>query len=119
MLDAHGQRFHAASEALSAGGAFAIWDGLVPASQLATTYSRRRRLTVKRATPTMALDETVDILTDLGDTPLRLGRIDTSDGGWTHMIFLSADASAVIACTSVRRPSKAGPIEPCDDQPNR
>ncbi|MFI7462334.1 hypothetical protein [Nonomuraea sp. NPDC049646] len=105
LLDAQGQRFHAARAALADGGAFVVWDGLVQAALLATVYARRRRSTVRRGTPTTGLDDTLDVLVRLGRTSLRLGRIDAGDGAWTPMLFLSADSSAVIACTSVKRPS--------------
>jgi hypothetical protein len=87
--------------ALLAGGAFVVWDGLVPANRLAQTYRTRLRITQKRGQPTLALATTVDILEHAGEDPLRIGRIDTTDTSWTFMLFLNAAATEVLACTGV------------------
>jgi len=91
-----------ARDALVAGGAFVVWDGLVPADHLAHTYRTRLRITQKRGQSTLALAATVDILAHTQE-PLRIGRIDAADMSWTFMLFLNATATAVLACTGVAR----------------
>ncbi len=92
-----------ARDALLTGGAFAIWDGLVPANQLAATYRTRLRLTQRRGQSTLALAETIDILEQAGEARVRIGRIDPADEAWTFMLFLDAEAITVLACTGVGR----------------
>ncbi|MET9774582.1 hypothetical protein ABZ023_09950 [Streptomyces sp. NPDC006367] len=92
-----------ARDALTAGGTFVVWDGLVPAGHLAHIYRTRLRVTQKRGRPTLALADTVDILSRAGEEPLRIGRIDAADRSWTFMLFLDATATAVLACTGVAR----------------
>ncbi|GHE91065.1 hypothetical protein GCM10018785_67160 [Streptomyces longispororuber] len=99
-----------ARDALVAGGAFVVWDGLVPADRLACIYRRRLRITQRRGQPTLALADTVDILSRAAEEPLLIGRIDAVDTSWTFMLFLNATATAVLACTGVARSERsAGP----------
>lgn len=99
-----------ARDALIAGGAFVVWDGLVPADRLAHTYRRRLRHTQKRGQPTLGLAVTVDRLLDAEGELLRIGQIVTTDASWTFMLFLNADATEVLACTGVTR--TPAPAEP-------
>ncbi|MDX3588930.1 hypothetical protein [Streptomyces europaeiscabiei] len=92
-----------ARDALIAGGTFVVWDGLVPANELAGIYRARLRRTQRRGQPTLALSATVDILFQAAEEPIRIGRIDTTDASWTFMLFLNATATAVLACTGVAR----------------
>jgi hypothetical protein len=89
--------------ALLDGGEFVIWDGSVPCQQLASIYAARLRRARRRGTQTLALPPTVNILTRLAATPVPIGCIFTADRTWAFMLFLTFDASAVIACTGVRR----------------
>ncbi|MFI6154582.1 hypothetical protein ACIBCA_18060 [Kitasatospora sp. NPDC051170] len=90
-----------AREALLTGGAFVVWDGLVPAYRVAGTYRARLGITRRRGQPTLALAETVEILGSAGDELLRIGRIDAADRPWTFMLFLDATATTVLACAGV------------------
>lgn len=92
-----------ARAALLGGGDFVIWVGSVPGRRLAGIYAARLRRARKRGTETLALPATVDILTRHGSTPFRIGRIVTPDRTWAFMLFLAADADAVLACTGVRQ----------------
>ncbi|MGW3679128.1 hypothetical protein [Streptomyces prasinus] len=93
----------AAREALLAGGDFVVWDGRVPSQQLAGIYAARLRRARKRGVETLALTATVDILTRLEAAQVRIGCIFSPDRTWAFMLFLADDASAVLACTGVRR----------------
>ncbi|MCF3962103.1 hypothetical protein [Streptomyces fuscigenes] len=92
-----------ARDALIAGGTFVVWDGLVPANELAGIYRRRLRFTQKRGQPTLALSATVDLLSQAAEEPIRIGRIDTPEASWTFMLFLNATATDLLACTGVAR----------------
>ncbi|MFD5200943.1 hypothetical protein ACFWM7_12505 [Streptomyces sp. NPDC058375] len=103
MLGGRTTACDAAGAALLGGGDFVVWDGSVPARQLADIYAARLRRARRRGTETLALPSTVDILTRLGAARVRTGRIRAPDRAWTFMIFLADDASGVLACTGVRR----------------
>lgn len=49
------------------------------------------------------MSATVDIRTQYGTTPLRIGCIFARDRSWAFMLFLAKDASVVLACTGVRQ----------------
>ncbi|MFE2495662.1 hypothetical protein ACFXKX_28775 [Streptomyces scopuliridis] len=91
-----------ARTALAEGGHFDVWDGLVPATQLASVYGRRLRHTRRRAQETLALSSAVDILERAGDALIRIGQIGTTDRTWNFMLFFDATASTLLACTGVR-----------------
>lgn len=59
-----------AKAALLGEGDFVVWDGIVPAQQLAGVYAARLRRARNRGTETLALPETVDILTRLAAVPV-------------------------------------------------
>ncbi|MEU5859750.1 hypothetical protein ABZ815_01150 [Nonomuraea sp. NPDC047529] len=103
LLDTATGACRAASAALADNGQFTIWDGDVPASELATTYRRRLRLTTKQGARTQALQQTVDTLNSLDHSPIRLGSITSADRTWNYILFLTPDTTKVIACTGVRR----------------
>ncbi|MGW6849229.1 hypothetical protein ACWGCK_10775 [Streptomyces virginiae] len=97
-----------AREALLSGGAFDVWEGLVPADRHFHTYRTRSRVTQRHRQVTLGLDETVDILEGAGDKLLRSGLIRTADRVWTFTLFLNAAATTVLACAGVARTSHDG-----------
>ncbi|MET7792060.1 hypothetical protein ABZS93_36740, partial [Streptomyces sp900116325] len=103
MLNGQTTACEPAKAALLGGGDFVIWDGTVPGQQLARIYAARHRRAMRRGAETLALSTTVDILTQYGTAPLRIGSIFTRDRTWAFMLFLAEDASVVLACTGVRR----------------
>lgn len=103
MLNGQTTACEPAKAVLLGGGDFVIWDGNVPAQQLAGIYAARLRRARRRGTETLALSATVDILTRYGTAPLRLGCISTRDRTWAFMLFITDDASVVLACTGVRQ----------------
>ncbi|GAA4985555.1 hypothetical protein HD597_004160 [Nonomuraea thailandensis] len=103
LLDTTTGACRAARAALADNGQFTIWDGDVPASELATTYRRRLRLTTKQGAQNESLQQTVDTLNGLGQSPIQLGRITSADRTWNYILFLTPDTTKVIACTGVRR----------------
>ncbi|MEU1729204.1 hypothetical protein [Nonomuraea sp. NPDC005692] len=103
LLDTATGACRAARAALADNGQFTIWDGDVPASELATTYRRRLRFTTTRGPRTQALQQTVDTLDSLDQSPIRLGSITSADRTWNYILFLTSDTTKVIACTGVRQ----------------
>ncbi|MFD9749125.1 hypothetical protein ACFWZK_35135 [[Kitasatospora] papulosa] len=103
MLNGQTTACEPAKAALLGGGDFVMWDGTVPGQQLARIYAARHRRAMRRGAETLALSTTVDILTQYGTAPLRIGSIFTRDRTWAFMLFLAEDASVVLACTGVRR----------------
>lgn len=99
LLDEQTAACGPARDALLNGGTFIVWDGPVPAGRLAHIHRVRLRRTRKRGRPTLALAATVDILQQAGEELLRIGRIDTADRSRTFLLFLNAEATAVVACT--------------------
>ncbi|QMU75721.1 hypothetical protein GXW83_08185 [Streptacidiphilus sp. PB12-B1b] len=100
---------HAMARAALAEGDFIIWDGLVPAAELAGTYKARLHHTLRRGQKTLALSEAVDTLKGAEDALIRIGRIDTTDQTWVFMLFLDATATTLLACTGVLRTAPEKP----------
>ncbi|MGW3819188.1 hypothetical protein [Streptomyces sp. NPDC005046] len=92
----------AARAALGADAAYVVWDGTWPAELHARTYARRRRHTRRRGIETVGLERAVQRL-DRHAKPVRLGQVTAADRSWIFMLFLTADGSALVACTGVRR----------------
>ncbi|MGW5104382.1 hypothetical protein [Streptomyces sp. NPDC004100] len=92
----------AALSALREGASYVVWDGTTPTSALAHTYARRLSLTRRDGTETLGLQRAVELLTGHGGL-VRLGRIDSVDGEWTHLLFLTEDGTDLLVCTGVRR----------------
>ncbi|MFH8893543.1 hypothetical protein [Streptomyces sp. NPDC017949] len=90
-----------AREALLSGGAFDVWEGLVPADRHFHTYRIRSRVTQRRGQVALGLDETVGILKGAGDELLRTGLIRATGGVWTFTLFFNAAATTVLACAGV------------------
>ncbi|WP_316750991.1 hypothetical protein [Streptomyces herbicida] len=92
-----------ARDALIAGGAFVVWDGLLPADRLAHTYRVRLRHTLRRGHTVEGLAATVGILEQAGEELLRIGCIDAVDKSFAFTLFLNAAATAVVACAGGTR----------------
>ncbi|MFI6090579.1 hypothetical protein [Streptomyces sp. NPDC051218] len=82
----------------------------MPADRLANIYRTRLRHTQRRGQPTLALAATVNLLLAAEEELLHIGQINAADASWTFMLFLNADATAVVACTAVAR--RATPTRP-------
>lgn len=57
----------------------------------------------ERGIETLGLERTVETLINMGHAPVRLGRILSKDEVWAFILFLSPDATKLLACTGVRR----------------
>ncbi|MDW5330818.1 hypothetical protein [Plantactinospora sp. KLBMP9567] len=101
LLSGAGEAYEACRAALGAGAGFDIATGLVPASQLAATYGVRKKITRDAGIPTLGFAEAVEHLRDAGDQALRLGGVRVDSPPYYFQLFLSADASSVVACIGV------------------
>lgn len=96
-----GEAFVACKDAIRAGADYVVWDDTVPADQLARTYSRRAQHMAKVGTPMLGSDETVTRLQSSGDRPLRIGEAKVEDPPTHFQLFLTADATWVVACLGI------------------
>ncbi|WP_406069373.1 hypothetical protein OG372_16475 [Streptomyces sp. NBC_01020] len=92
----------AALEALREDASYVVWDGAPSADSLARIYGRRLRYTQRAGTHTLGLERAVQLL-GRHDRPVRLGQVRAADGTWVFILFLTEDASALVACTGVRQ----------------
>ncbi|KUN37422.1 hypothetical protein AQJ30_17340 [Streptomyces longwoodensis] len=91
-----------ARAALLDGGVGVVWEGTTASESLARIYRRRLGLTQRTGQETLGLERAVELL-DSHPSPIRLGQVTSPDGQWVYMLFLSADAQSLIACTGVRQ----------------
>lgn len=103
-----------ARDALIAGGAFVVWDGLVPANRHAGVFAIRICTAARRGHTIEGLAATVDILREAGEEPLRTGCIDSADMSSVFTIFLNCSATEVLACAGGPRPN---PVQTPADAP--
>ncbi|MEV5211656.1 hypothetical protein AB0K35_29690 [Micromonospora sp. NPDC053740] len=73
----------------------------LPASHMVSIYRRQERHIKARGVPSLGFAEAVQALTDAGNLLLRLGSVTAADPPYNFQIFLSADASTVVACLGV------------------
>ncbi|WP_406435525.1 hypothetical protein [Streptomyces sp. NBC_01589] len=92
----------AALAALRSGATHDVSDWTVPAEKPAQGYATRRRYWRRKGTETQGLDRAVPLL-GRHDQPVRFGQITPADGTWVFILFLTEDASALVACFGLRR----------------
>jgi hypothetical protein len=96
-----GAAFEACGDAIRAGAEYVVWDDTVPADQLARSYSRRARHMAKVGNPMLGDAEAIEQLQTSGDRPLRIGEAKVDDPPRHFQLFLTADASRVVACLGI------------------
>lgn len=96
-----GAAYAACGAAIAAGAEYVVWDDTVPAEQLASSYSRRARHMAKIGRPMLGGDEAVEQLQIAGVTPLRIGEAKLEDPPTHFQLFLTSDASRVVACLGI------------------
>jgi hypothetical protein len=102
LLDeAPGEAFVACKDAIRAGADYVVWDDTVPADQLARSYSRRAQHMAKIGTPMLGGADAIAELQVSGDRPLRIGEAKVEDPPTHFQLFLTADASRVVACLGI------------------
>ncbi|MFE9394917.1 hypothetical protein [Streptomyces flavidovirens] len=98
----------AARDAVLGGGAYVVWDGSdgsASAESLAHVYERRLRHTRRIGQETLDLEHAVRRLRGHA-APVRLGRVDATDGSWTYTLFLDEDGQSLIAATGAEQPNR-------------
>jgi hypothetical protein len=101
LLDGPGYATSACRHALLDGADFIVWDGRTPASGMLPAYERREAHTIARGIPTLGFPEALASLRGLGTEPVQLGQVTVTDPPYLFMLFLTADASSVVACLGV------------------
>ncbi|MCX5097642.1 hypothetical protein OOK36_55400 [Streptomyces sp. NBC_00365] len=96
-----------ARDAIAAGGEVIVWDGLVPASQHVGVFRIRLRSIERHGNTALGLDESIQILRQHGDEPVRTGCITSRSVAFT--LFLNADATQLLACGGVKREAPKEP----------
>ena len=84
-----------------------MWDGAVPASRILPAYERRAVRTVAEGIPTLGFADAVASLRRMGTQPVRLGQVTVADPPYLFMLFLSDDASTVVACLGIDQKDRA------------
>ncbi|MEU8252127.1 hypothetical protein [Nonomuraea sp. NPDC048916] len=92
---------HACRRALAAGAYFEIWPDPVEALPLTRTYQRRARLAHRLEIPSLGFEEAVAQLSSCGLEHLILGIVASTEPAYHFQLFLSPDASRVVACLGV------------------
>ncbi|MEV4135330.1 hypothetical protein AB0J72_24535 [Dactylosporangium sp. NPDC049742] len=96
-----GEAFVACKDAIRAGADYVVWDDTVPADQLARSYSRRAQHMAKIGTPMLGGDDAIARLQIAGGRPLRIGEAKVEDPPTHFQLFLTADATRVVACLGI------------------
>lgn len=108
MLTDQTSACEAARDAIAAGGEVVLWDSEVPQWMAVGIASRRLRTSSKRGQPTLALDETVEILARHRGEQLRTGSIDAVDRVWFFNLYFDATGTEILACSGVKRSPRPG-----------
>jgi hypothetical protein len=101
LLDNTGYAAGACRHALLDGAGFIMWESLVPASRILPAYERRESHTVANGIPTLGFAEALAELRTLGPRTVQIGQVTVADPPYVFMVFLSEDASAVVACLGI------------------
>jgi hypothetical protein len=96
-----GAAFEACGEAIRAGAEYVVWDDPLPADQLARSYSRRALHMAKIGNPMLGGAEAIEQLHSSGQRMLRIGEAKVDDPPTHFQLFLTADASRVVACLGI------------------
>ncbi|MET7352939.1 hypothetical protein [Streptomyces mirabilis] len=97
----------AARDAIAAGGEVIVWDGLVPASRHIGVFRIRLRSIERHGDTALGLEESIQILRQHGDEPVRTGCITSPSVAFT--LFLNADATQLLSCGGVKREAPKEP----------
>jgi hypothetical protein len=101
LAEEPGAAFEACRVAISAGAEYVVWDHVLPADQLARSYLRRAQHMARIGNPMLGSAEAIDVLQTAGDRPLRVGEAKTENPPTHFQLFLTADATRVLACIGI------------------
>jgi hypothetical protein len=114
MLTDQTSACEAARDAIAAGGEVVVLDREAPQWMVAGIAWRRLGTSSKRGQPTLALDETVEILARHRGEQLRTATIDTPDRSWFFNVYFDATWTELLACSGVNRSRSPGTKDPPD-----
>ncbi|MEU1385931.1 MULTISPECIES: hypothetical protein [unclassified Nonomuraea] len=103
LLQDVGEAGRACRRALMTGASFEIWPDPVEVLPLTKIYQRRARLTRWMDIPSLCFDEAVTQLGSCGLQHLILGIVKSPQSDYRFQLFLSPDASRVVACLGVNK----------------
>ncbi|WP_147457080.1 hypothetical protein [Micromonospora pisi] len=84
--------------ALQSGSSFKVFDPSAPARQFADIWRVREQIVQDAGIPTDGWHPGLESLTAAGEQPVRVGVVQVPDTRKRFKLFLSADASALVAC---------------------
>jgi hypothetical protein len=108
LLDTAAYAPSACRHALLDGAGFIMWEGLVPASRILPAYERREIHTVANGIQTLGFAEALADLRSLGARTVQIGQVTVADPPYVFMVFLTEDASAVVACLGIEQADHQG-----------
>ena len=114
MLTDQTSACEAARDAIAVGGEVVVLDREVPQWMVAGIAWRRLGTSSKRGQPTLALDETVEILARHRGEQLRTATIDMPDRSWFFNVYFDATWTELLACSGVNRSRSPGTKDPPD-----
>ena len=100
----------ACRHALLGGADYIVWEDPVPADRILPAYERRALRTVAAGVPTVGFAEAMASLRRIGTQPVRLGQVTGTDPPFLYMLFLTDDASTVVACLGIDQEKNPGQL---------
>ena len=101
LLDGASYAGAACRHALQDGAEFILWHGTAPADRMVPAYERRAARALADGVPTLGFTEALDGLRRAGRQDLLLGQVTLVDPPYLFMVFLAADAAALVACVGI------------------
>ncbi|MFI6758803.1 hypothetical protein ACIBF5_06610 [Micromonospora sp. NPDC050417] len=98
LLAAAPEPHQACIAALQRGSPFQVFDSPAPARQFADIWRWREQLVQDAGIPTDGWHPGLEVLTAAGEQAVRVGVVQVPDTRKRFKVFLSADASTVVAC---------------------
>ncbi|KQV16628.1 hypothetical protein [Kitasatospora sp. Root107] len=92
----------AAREAIAAGAEVVILPRAAPYWMVAGITASRLRHSFRIGLTTLGLDETVAILRQHRDKPLRTGNVIAADRSWFYTLYFDATGTELLACSGVK-----------------
>ncbi len=89
--------------AVLAGAEIEVPGGTVQADRIAAIYARRERHVRRAGIATVGFAAAVEVLTNLGSEPIRMGAVKVGDSSYHFQLFFDEAAAAVIACLGVQQ----------------
>ncbi|MEW9530067.1 hypothetical protein [Microbispora sp. NPDC049125] len=112
LLSDAGEAGAACRRALVSGGDYEVWPAPVSTRSLVRVYRRRERLSRRRGISSVGFADAVVRLDTCDLEVVLIGYVESVSPAYHFQIFLSADASRVIACLGISQEHKAPSVGP-------